>query len=321
MSDFGSWGQHRAFDQSVFSQVRAESERIRMLPVTLEPTSEPVWPEDEAREEAAGREVPPLAAEPDARELALHVRAKLPDRLQGCVLKLPPDSHLPTAGFDYYLIAVPTTFTTELEAQGITPRRLALELTLGDVSGARPPRIPVACYLYPPTETATEITEVGKFEIDLGKAVTAIWPGFPPVLTAKMGGSLDIKKVHARIQATGKDSRECGWLIADSVIAYDFNPSCIVQAPKGTQLSIKARLHVEVWKRVAFAFHRAYLIQATPMRYVLASSVSRGRLGMGSEVTFISPLGELSYTVDESREPGVIRIDQLAADPDLAMTT
>lgn len=305
MSDFESWRQPPAIYQDLFTQVQAESRRIRMVPMTLEPTSEPVWPEDEAREEADGHEVPTLAAEPDARELALHVRAKLPDRLQGCVLKPPPLGHLPTAGFDYYLIAVPTTFATELGAQGITPRRLALDLTLGDASDATSPRIPVACYQYPGPDVATKITEVGEFEIDLGKALTAIWPGLPDVLTAKLGGSLDMKKVRARVQATGKNCQECGWLIADSVIAYDFNPWCIVQAPKRTQLSIEARLRVEVWKRVALAFHKTYLIQAKLMRYALADLESRVRLPMGSEVTLNSPYADWSDTFEESPEPRV----------------
>jgi hypothetical protein len=129
------------------------------------------------------------------------------------VLKPRPGGYLPTADFDYYLIAVPTTFATELRARGVTPRRLALELTLGDASGEAPPRIPVARYLYPGSKVATEITNVGKFAVDLGKAVKAmqmVWPGLPDVLTAKTGGSIDIKKVRAHVQAIGKGSRECG---------------------------------------------------------------------------------------------------------------
>jgi len=320
MSDFGSWRQPPAIRRNMSAQVQAESDRIQMLPMTLEPTSEPVWPEQEALDEerlrASGRKVPALAPDPDAREIALHVRASLPDRLQGCVLKLPPGAPLPPA-FDYYLVTVPATVAPTLSAVGITPRRLALELTLRDASGAEPPGVPVAWELYPATEVTTEIRHLGTFEIDLGKAVQAfqaIWPGLPDVLTARTGGSLDIKKVQAKVKANGKHQHACGWLISDTEIAYDFNPSCVVQAPKGTRLSVAARLHVEVEKRVAIVRHKTYLIQAKPMHYLLGSWVRPDSMRMGSTVTLNGPFQVDRNVLSREGPDGSYRVDLNALD-------
>lgn len=280
-------------------------QKISMVPLTLEPTTDPVWPEDEAQEEwssrEAGREYPLLAPADEAQEMAKGLRVELPDRLLGHVLKLPPNPWLATAGYGYYGLYVPTIFSA---APGITPRRLRLKLTFYDASEERSPRLPIACQLYPGTEVTTEITNIGEFRIDLGQAfkktMWVFWPEMPEVLTARIGGSLDLKKVRARVQAAGLNSHRCEWRIADTEIAYVFNPACVVQVPKGAQLAVRARLHVEARKKIALVFYRNYFRTTVPMHYVLrgarGEAISSDNLPDGSDVIL--------------RQPGVLYSDE-----------
>jgi len=243
----------------------AQQERFHGRPVTLEPTSDPVWVEVEEEEAAAYRKVglpvPFLAPDSEAKRTAVDVYVSLPDRLMARVV--PPSEGDPT--HIYYLFFVPTTFSA---ARGITPRRLRLQLLFEDASGRTPPGVPVAYELDPATQVATKLVNFGKLKIDLGSALKALWPTMPDVLTAQTGGSLDLRKVDAKVQAEGRNSQQCGWRISDAEIAYDFNPSCIVQVPRASRLSVSATLHVEVWKQLAFGFHKAYLIMAEPAVYV-----------------------------------------------------
>ena len=279
--------------------------KISMLPLTLVPTTERVWPEDEALEEQAskdtGREVPRLATPEEARQMASELRVELPDRLLGHLLRLPPNPWLATTEYDYYGLYVPTTFSA---APGITPRRLRLQLRLEDAAKAEPPCLPIACQLYPSTEVVTEITNIGEFKIDLGQAfiktMWVFWPEMPEVLTARAGGSLDLKKVRARVQAAGLASSRCEWRIADTEIAYNFNPACIVQVPKGAQLAVSAQLYVEARKRIALVFYKNYFRTSIPMRYILRDTdgamLSADKLPDGFEVTL--------------RQPGVVYSDE-----------
>ena len=239
-----------------------------MRALTLEPTSDPVWAEDEAQEEEDlrrdGSEFPSLASDVEARRTAGDVHVALPDRLIARAVA-PPEGDF---NHIYYLFSVPTAFSA---AQGVTPRRLRLQLEFEDSNENIPPRIPIACHLDPETEVTTETIHLGELKIDFGP-LQKLWPALPNVLTARTGGSLDLKKVRARVQASGLNSHQCGWRIADTEIAYDFNPSCIVQVPVDACLSVSASLHVEVWKRWAGLFHKTYLITAKPAFYLLAAS-------------------------------------------------
>ncbi len=271
---------------------------VKMLPMTLVRTTDPVWPADEVLEEwssrEAGHDFPPLAPAHIADQMAGELRVDLPDRLLGYVIKLSSNPFLATAGYDYYGLCVPTTFSAQ---PNIIPRRLRLQLTFEDATGAEPQRLPIACQLYPGTEVATEITNIGQFQIDLGQAFKkTMWvfaPGMPDLLTARTGGSLDLKRVRARVQAAGLNSHRCDWRIADTKIAYVFNPACIVQVPKGAQLAVNARLHVEARKKVALIFYRTYFETSEPRRYLLADpdgqAISPDNLSDGSEVTLRLP--------------------------------
>jgi hypothetical protein len=236
-------------------------------------TQEPVWLEDEAAEveefRRDGRQVPLPAPEVEANQTAADVYAGLPDRLIARITSPVDDPN-----FFYYLFFVPTTISAAPE---ITPRRLRLQLLFEDANNLNPSSAPVAYKLDPETQAVKKITNLGTLKVDLGSALRAIWPAIPNIITAKAGGSLDLIRVDAKVQAEGRNSHRCGWRISDAVIAYDFNPSCIVQVPKGARLSISATLRVEVWKQVAVAFHKTYLVTAEPARYLIPLLAGPGR--------------------------------------------
>jgi hypothetical protein len=273
---------------AIFGQAFAQQQRldqtkwreINMMPMMLEPTRDPVWPEDEEREDqearTAGGKIPKLASQSLAERTAWELRVALPDRILGCILMLPRNELLPTGAHNYYVLYVPTTF---LAAPKITPHRLSLRLRLEDAKNSDPPLVPVACYLYPGSQVATKITNLGEFEIDLGKAavmaIKTVWPAMPDVVTARTGGSIDIRTVQARIQAAGLNSHVCEWRIADTELAYGFNPACVVQVPSGAQLAVRASLHVEVRQKIARVFYKSYFKMATPMRYVMSTPDDR----------------------------------------------
>jgi hypothetical protein len=299
MSSFDLPGQPPAVFAQVFEQQSSDTNmrKTNWLPLMLEPTQEPVWPEDEEQEVQRMREIgkqpPELMSTPQALHTIEAVRVWLPDRLFGCALKTRRNKLLPAGNFDYYCLYVPTNFSTDF---GVTPRRLRLELTFDDAGDAENSLAPIACYLYPGSQITTSVTHLGQFEIDLGGAirvVNAIWPAVPDVLTAKTGGSIDLTTVHAKVQAAGLNSRECEWRIADTSIAYDFNPACVVQVPNDAKLAVNASLHVEARRRIAKVFYKTYYKTARPMRYVLSKAngdrVNARRLKEGASVTLRRP--------------------------------
>lgn len=256
------------------TQYESRPDQVHMVPLALEPTKDPAWPEDEAMEEQAsreaGREIPRKAGRREARKIAEELRLELPDRLPGCLLKLPENPIHPTAEYNYYGISVPTTL---LAPPDLTPVRMRLRLILEDARGNAQPTAPVAYFMHPDTEVATEITHIGEFRIDIGTAVNSLlrlaWPWMPDLLTLRGGGSVDVTRTRARVQAGGLQNHECEWRIADTELSYNFNPSCVVQVPKETHLLIRARLNIDVRRRVARTFHKTYLETARPRSYIL----------------------------------------------------
>jgi hypothetical protein len=286
MSWFGSTGGPWERPPAIFgpqvpgqaSRWEDESQRVLMMPLTLISTSEPVWPEDEAREKAdnPGRYLPELAPEDIAFRMARELRVSLPDRLFGQLLELPANQWLDTDSYDYVAFCVPTSISGPTE---IVPRRMRLELKLDSDDKVKPRRLPVAFELHPESQVVSNVTNIGEFKVDLGKAAQLAMgqflPGMPPVFTAKMGGSLDVTRINMRIQAAGLNSHRCEWRIADTKIAYDFNPACVVQVPKGVELTVSATLHVEARQRIALVFYRNYVKNADPIKYVLSAPVVR----------------------------------------------
>ena len=269
-----------------------------MVAMVLEPSTEPVWPQDEKDEKRqikiGGGKVSKVADLSMAREIVNELRVELPDRLFACMIKQPLTRGVPVDEYDYYFFYVSTTFSAN---PGITPRRLRLQLELKDVHN-KPPLIPIACELYPRTEVTAAVTRVAELKIDFGQAVTkaiqTVFPAMPEVLTARTGGSIDIKKVLARVQAAGRNSHMPEWRIADAVINYDFNPACVVQVPKGAQLAVAANLHVEARKQwLGGVVFKTYFRTAHPMLYLLKGTdgklVDGDKLPEGSRVTLRQP--------------------------------
>jgi aminoglycoside 6'-N-acetyltransferase len=296
MSQFGSSGWPLDVSASSYyeatqrARAEAEQQHVVMTPVTLVPTTDPVWPEDEAQEERsdkrAGRNVVVLAQPDQPTHVAQQeLDVRLPDRLQGTLL--PPNASAPTDGYDYYGLTVPTSFSAN---HGIIPRRLQLRLKFYDASQANSPLVPIAYALYPSTQVAKNITRLGEFRLDAGTAsFKTFWPAIPDVLTVKTGGSLDIKRVKAKVMAVGLHSQMCEWYIADTEIVYTFSPSCIVQVPRGARLAVSASLHLEARKRLALVFYKSYYRNAHPRHYVLSGSggipSERNKMRERSEVT------------------------------------
>jgi Short C-terminal domain len=290
MSSFGPWERPPAIFGPAVAGQTVRRDNVVMMPLTLVPTTEPVWPEDEDREREAngGRDLPGLAPKDIAFQMTRELRVTLPDRLFGQLVKLPANDILDTESYDYVAFSVPTSI---FGPTTIVPRRMRVELALGSNDRVELPLLPVACALHPKSQVVTDIMHIGEFKIDLGGAFQAamgtFWPGIPPVFTARTGGALDVKRIKARIQATGQNLHRCEWLIADTQIAYDFTPACIVQVPKGEELVVSAALHVEARQKIAVALYRNYSKSADPVKYVLSAPGSRS--SGNSEVTLRRP--------------------------------
>jgi len=292
MSSFGPWERPPAIFGPAVAGQAVRRDNVVMMPLTLVPTTEPVWPEDEDREREAneGRDLPELAPKDIAFQMTRELRVTLPDRLFGQLVKLPANDILDTESYDYVAFSVPTSI---FGPTTIIPRRMRVELALGSNNRVELPlwALPVACALHPKSQVVTDITHIGEFKIDLGGALQAamgtFWPGMPPVFTARTGGALDVKRMKARIQATGQNLHRCEWLIADTQIAYDFTPACIVQVPKGEELVVSAALHVEARQKIAVALYRNYSKSADSVRYVLSAPGSRS--SGNSKVTLRRP--------------------------------
>ena len=165
------------------------------------------------------------------------------------------------AGWEHVAFSVPASFAAP---ESLVLCRMRLELMLTSDGWG----VPVAVYLRP--EPAVEVTshKVAEVSIDVGKLVTALFPGLPAAFTASAGGSIELSSVHPKIQVDGLQRHECTWLVSDARIGYNFSPSVIARFPAWGRLRVSARLHVEVRKRVLGVFRKTYGKSASPMSYV-----------------------------------------------------
>jgi hypothetical protein len=283
MVEYPGWAYHAPSVAGGFVQLPLTQEQRRslMLPQELLMTSEPVWPEDQRVEDAErlGRglvRVPDLDAF-DASDAISAIRVGLPDVLNAGWPHPTPEApndaasaprlpavmgvpHIP--GEAQRLLTVPTSFSAP---ESIILRRLRLHLTLSSRGG----HLPVALALEPLTEVNVNVHEVGDVSIDPAEALRTLFPQLPPLFTAHIGGKLNRTKVKPKIQASGLMHHECWWRVADTKIAYGFNPSLLVQFPAVFEFRVAASLHVEVRKRVLGVFHKTYAKSALPRTYVL----------------------------------------------------
>jgi len=154
----------------------------------------------------------------------------------------------------------------------LIPRRIHMRLILSSTSNkaAQSRLSPVVCVFRPESDIHEKVQHFGEFKFDLWQAVRAFWPAVPDVVTASFGFSVDFKKIHPRIQASGLMSHLCEWRIADEKITYNFNPIVLVQAPKGSGLGVGAELRLGLEKSFAAGvYHKAYLKSAKPKVYRL----------------------------------------------------
>jgi hypothetical protein len=274
-------------------------------PQRLERTTECVWPEDEQREAAElarrHRRPVPLLGDEEADALLASVTVALPEKLPVCsssspagrkslqsILFDPPtlqdtdvsgqhgDVRAGQVGaFDAMRDTVPgdvapseemvgfrikTTFDPS-SREDVILRRLRLRLVLTSPEDDRP----VAVCMVPTSDV--NVKRVAEFEVNLGKILGILAPNMSDVFVARTGFTIDVTKVHPRIQASGLWRHECLWRLSDSEIEYNFYPALVAQHRSSAEFKVLAELHVEVRKRVFGVWHRTYGKSADSMWY------------------------------------------------------
>ena len=111
--------------------------KARSFPVLLERTDEPVWQEDESRENQMradrGEEPTPFLDEEDANAALRLITVALPDRLQAAIPK--PDSEMASTETSHVGLQIPTSFSAP---DSLVLRRIRLDLTLSAKAGLMP---------------------------------------------------------------------------------------------------------------------------------------------------------------------------------------
>jgi TPR repeat protein len=245
------------------------------LSVPLERTAEPVWPEDEEAEAAElGRAFVPFMEDDEADSVLENITVALPDRLIPTLAQDLDPSHKPFGqsasnvtrslreslpdDYDYVAFHIPTSYSAH---ESLILRRLRLDVVLSGNGHV----LPIVILMRPGTGVDVSVNKIGELSVDLGRVVSTLLPYLPPVFTANVGAQIERTNVNPKVQASGLQKRKCSWRVADSRIAYDFNPALI--ALFSEDLTVAASLHIEVRKRVLGVFHRTYGKSATPTWY------------------------------------------------------
>jgi Sel1 repeat len=237
------------------------------LPVQMERTAEPVWPEDEAAEDElarGGAQAIPFMEDAEADAALRSISVSLPDRL----IAAPPQEGqkkdlalaYPLAGCDYFALQVPVSFSAP---ESMILRRVRLDLVLSSENET----VPVAIQMEPPADVGVTVHEIGEVSIDLGKVLAAMLPQMSGMFTARIGSKIEAVRVHPKIQASGLNKHEIRWRVSDSKIAYTFSPALLVQFAAASSITVSAKLHVEVRKRVMGAMYKTYGKNAAPRWY------------------------------------------------------
>jgi hypothetical protein len=236
-----------------------------LTPETLVRTTEPVWAEDEEREQREGAVPVPLASPLEQDEILAHVNLGLPDRL---IFHRAVDDRSATLNRrpDYVLMDVPVSFSAD---SGLIPKRLKLTLNLSlvapDTEGMD---VPVAVWMHPKPVIDSKTTNVAAIGVDVAKLLGIFAPVLADAFTLSANGQVDRTVIDPRIQATGLQRKECEWIISDRAIAYDFRPSLIAQAPGSVKIRVQASAHVEVQRNFLHLYHKAYGISKTYREYI-----------------------------------------------------
>jgi hypothetical protein len=250
-------------------QTQQTQEQATGMPVRLERTTEPVWPEDEAAEEAElarpGATPVPFMEDDEADAVLRSISVTLPDRLTALS---PQDSQKktlglahPVPGIDHIALQVPVSFSAP---ESLILRRVRLTLVFSSDNTAIPP---VAICMEPRSDVEVKTREIGEAGVDLGKVLTAMLPLASGMFTARVGSKIETVSVHPKVKAYGVNLHECWWRVSDSEIAYGFNPAVIVQFAEAASVTVSAKLHVDVRKRVLGAWRKTYGKDADPRWY------------------------------------------------------
>lgn len=162
-----------------------------------------------------------------------------------------------------FAMSIPTSFEAP---DGFILRRLNLALSI------EAPVDALVLWMYPRTTLQSRTRQVAVFEVDVAKAVTALFPTLPDVLTAKVHGEVTTTSVEPLISASGELRSACSWKVSDSESAYTLQPQTVIGVWPDGDLVLAATLHVEVRKRIHGIFHKTYGKDAKPRRYALERS-------------------------------------------------
>jgi len=205
-----------------------------------------------------------------------------------------------TPDWDYVAFKFPTSYYSTRES--VILRRLELDLTLSSEDNIEPMFI----HIEPGSDVAVEKQQLLEIGIDLGKLLSLV-PHVPDIFTAKVGTELNIEKVNLKIQASNTMQPHCHWLVADTKIAYNFNPALIAQFSKSRTLTIYAALRVDVRKRVFGVFHKTYGKNASPMWYEYKAGQS-AMIGSGYREQQPRSAREYVWPEEKAREREVLRL-------------
>lgn len=236
--------------------------KARSFPLLLERTDEPVWQEDESRENQMradrGEEPTPFFNEEDANAALRLITVALPDRLQAAIPK--PDSERASTETSHVGLQIPTSFSAP---DSLVLRRIRLDLTLSAKAGL----MPVVVQMRPDPAIDVETHDWAELGIDIGKAISVVTPRLADIFTGSIKGKSSRVAVRPWVQRIGLQRHNYSWRISDSAIAYNFNPVLVAQIDAHEALNISAVLHVEVQKSVFGVFRKSYGRFASPVWY------------------------------------------------------
>ena len=163
-----------------------------------------------------------------------------------------------SSGYEHIAFHIPISYSAP---DSLILHGLRLDVALSSEGEVEP----IVIYMQPQTNVKVEEQKLGQFGIDIGKAISVLVPQMPPIFTASANAEIDIERVKPRVLASGVQRHNCSWRVADSRIAYGFNPALMAQFSHTLTATIS--LHVEIRKRILGIFYKTYAKSARPMTY------------------------------------------------------
>ena len=214
-----------------------------MTTVSMRPGEVPEWDAEEMLSGSLAEEVWP-ANEIQAREMLNDLRIELPDTLQHTDLvafagerATPLDETLRPSTTDnsFYLIGLPVPLVVPEDRRLV---RLRLRMGLPDRS--------VAWDVFPRTEWVTDEHQIATATLDVGKALTFVFPAVGQALGLKLEAPIHFTTTHARVQSTGPNSNPVDWLLDGDQVRAGFTAWLILCGPRHEKLDVSVRLACEL---------------------------------------------------------------------------